>query len=137
MYDLYFPPDSLRLPTFPPSYSACNTILAADDGKYTFGKNNMWVQRLVETGISTKSVICGVICWQSNHQWSKRERTYRIPVNHIPMVITSEKWRINPRLTMVQENMGDSGTRTYFECDYPLTDPNLQEVLENYVRVSE
>ena len=137
MYDLYFPPKSLRIPDTSPSHSSTYTILAADDGKYTFGKNSMWVQRLVETGLSQKSVLCGIDCWQSNHLWSKREKTHRVPVNHVPLVITTDKWHINPRLTLIQESLENGNARTYFECDYPLDDPNLQEVLENYVHVPE
>ena len=137
MYELYFPPNSLLVPDTTPSYSSTQTVIAADDGKYTFGTNTVWVQRLVEIGPSQKSVLCGVDCWRSTHQWSKRERTNRIPVNHLPLVVSTDKWHINPRLTFIQESLEDGGSRTYFECDYPLDDPNLQEVLENYVQVPE
>jgi hypothetical protein len=137
MYELYFPPNYLKTPPVPPSYSSTYTMLAADDGKYTFGKTNVWVQRLVETGSSQKSVLCGVDCWQSNHQWSKREKTYRIPVNHVPVTVSTDKWFINQRLIFIQETLGEGVSRAYFECDYPLGDLNLEEVLENYVRVPE
>ena len=137
MYELYFPPRSIQIPDSSPSQATTSTMLAGDDGKYTFGKDCMWVQRLVEAGPSQKSLLCGVNCWQSDHHWSKRERTYRVPVNHVPLDVSTNKWQINPRLTLVQETLGNGGSRIYFECDYPLDDPNLQEVLENYVRSPE
>lgn len=137
MYELYFPHDSIQIPDYSPSQTMTSTMLASDDGKYTFGKDGLCVQRLIETGVSQKSSLCGVNCWKANHYWSKRERAHRIPVNHVPLDVSTDKWRINPRLTLIQENIGKNGTRVYFECDYPVDDPNLQEVLENYVRSSE
>ena len=124
------------IPSREPDSTNTVSFIAAEDGKYELDRGKLYRRAIIPDNTEFSASIAGSRFVQSCTRWTKRKEVGRLPPIHAPVCGCRKIWKINQRLRIIEERLGQT-TRGYIESSYDVDDPGFAHLVKDYVQSSD